>query len=283
MKKNQFAICALLLLFLPFARVEAQALFSQYRVIFEKDGIMTLYLSNPTEETYTYKITFEDKKMNQSGKVEPVAQNEKFDQSLKSYLRVFPRNVAIKPGGSQEVQIQVKTPEGLAEGEYRSFITFTPLQGNQNAKQDPLTSDQGTQMSVKFQMASAIPVIYRKNPVVQNVSIAEVALQVQNDSISNLNLRLERQGNRSIYGAIQVIGTVKGIPTVMEIPNASAVIYCEIPGLDISLPVNLKKFDRTPTGKVVLDIAYIDQENIRAKNPRIWAQKKVELMVPKRK
>lgn len=279
--KHKVIISSLLLCLFATIESNAQTLFSQYRVIYEKNGIMSMYLSNPTEEVYTYKITFEDKEMDQTGNVRAVPNDKTFSHSIKSYLRVFPRSVVIAPGNSQEVQIQLKTIESLPDGEYRSFITFSPLEENSNANRDSL--NQGTQIAVKVQMATSIPIIYRKNPVVAQVTIDSVGLTSANDSIKMLHLRIQRDGNRSIYGKINVMGSINGTPVPLFTSKPNVVMYCEIPYLNVSVPVNLKSVDRAMDGKVYLDIAYIDEENSSKKTPIVLVEKRVGLLVPKTK
>lgn len=242
-----------------------------------------MFLSNPTDQTYSYKITFEDKEMNKKGNVQAVPIEKTFSHSLKKYLRVFPRSVIIPPGNtnSQEIQIQLKGSDSLPDGEYRSFITFSPLEENTNTKKDSVM--QGTKIAVKFQMAISIPIIYRKNATLGQVSIDSLSLTSVNDSIKLLNICIKRDGNRSIYGKLNVVGYVNGAPVTLFASKSNVVMYCEIPELNISVPVNLKSVDRAANGKVNLDIVYIDTENNDKIKSNILIKKQVELILPKKK
>lgn len=278
--KHKIIINSLLICLFAIMESKAQTLFSQHRVIYEKNGIMSMFLSNPTEKTYTYKIMFEDKEMDRAGNVFAVPNDKLFKHSLKQYLRVFPRNVIVVPGNSQEVQIQLKTPESLPYGEYRSFITFFPLDENNDSRD---SINQGTQIAVKYQIAASIPIIYRKNAVVGQATIDSVGLTSVNDSIKLLNFCIQRDGNRSIYGKLNVIGYIKGIPFPLFTSKSNVVMYCEIPSLAVSVPVNLKSVDRAPDGKVYLDVVYTDNEDSHKREPFVLVEKRVGLIVPEMK
>lgn len=277
--KHKIRISCLLVCLFTLMELEAQTLFSQYRVIYEKNGIMSMYLSNPTGKSYNYKITFEDREMDRTGNVRAVPNGEEFSQTLLKYLRVFPRSVVVAPGNSQEVQIQLKTPDSLPDGEYRSFITFFPLDDTSNASRDSV--NEGTQVALKVQMATSIPIIYRKKAVVGQVMIDSVGLTSLNDSVTMLHLSIQRDGNRSIYGKLHVIGSKNGIPVPLFTSKANVVMYCEIPSLTVSIPVNLKLVDCAQDGKVYLNIVYTDNEDNRIKNPTMLVEKKIGLIVPK--
>lgn len=279
--KHKIIISCLLTFLFTMMESKAQTLFSQYRVIYEKNGIMSMFLSNPTDKTYTYKIIFEDKEMDQAGNIHPVPNNQIFSHSLTKYLRVFPRSVVITPGSSQEVQIQLKTPNSLQDGEYRSFITFSPLESNSNDNRDSI--NKGTQIALKIQMATSIPILYRKNPVVRQVKIDSVSLTSFNDSIKVLNLCIQRDGDRSIYGKLNVIGYKNGISFPLFTSKSNVVMYCEIDTLKVSVPVNLKSVDRAQDGKVYLNILYMDDEDSHKKDPVVLVEKKIGLIVPNMK
>lgn len=277
--KHKIIISCLFVCLFTIIESKAQTLFSQYRVIYEKNGIMSMYLSNPTEKSYNYKITFEDKEMDRTGNVHAVPNDKTFSHTLVKYLRVFPRSVVITPGNSQEVQIQLKTPDSLPDGEYRSFITFLPLDDTSNASRDSV--NEGTRVALKVQMATSIPIIYRKNAVVGQVMIDSVGLTSYNDSVKILNLSIQRDGNRSIYGKLNVIGSKNGIPVPLFTSKANVVMYCEVPSLKVSVPVNLNLVDRAQDGKVYLNIIYTDNEDNRIKKSAVLAEKKIGLIVPK--
>lgn len=279
--KYKILIHFLIVFLLVAINLKAQTLFSQYRLIYKKDGIMSMFLSNPTEKSYKYKIAFEDREMDKTGTLHAVPDGKTFSRSLLGYLRVFPRSVVIAPGSSQEVQIQLKTPDSLPDGEYRSFIAFSPSGDNTDDDRDSL--NQGTQIALNIQMAASIPILYRKNPALGQITIDSVSLSSANDSIKLLHLCIRRDGNRSVYGKLNVISYNNGMPSTLFSSKANVVMYCEVPSLKLTIPINLKSADRTPEGKVSLNIIYVDNEDSRIKRQTVFAEKKVELTVPKAK
>lgn len=57
--------------------------------------------------------------------------------SLNNYIKLYPKMVAIKPGGKQVVRFRIKPDAGMTPGEYKSYVVFKemPLKdsGNNNS------------------------------------------------------------------------------------------------------------------------------------------------------
>lgn len=251
-------------------------MFSQYKIILDQNAITSMYVTNPTENTFTYQISFVDKRMDENGKVSDVSIGEEFTYSLKKYLRAFPRNIILQPGQSQEVQIQLKTPQTLPDGEYRSFIMFTPREPNSDID---TTSQDGVKMAIQFRIGSAIPIVYRKNASLGEVTILDESLKKEG-SINWLIFNLNRAGNRSVYGKVFVTGWRGGNETAVYTPKGNSAIYCEIPKLKLSLPIATSGLDRDENGAVHLKISFIDSERQRVKSPTVWAEKTIILNLP---
>lgn len=254
-------------------------LFSEYRLILNSNAVTSIYMSNPTDTPYNYSISIEDKVMQENGDVLDLSPDSVFAASLKPYLRVFPRNILVEPENSQELQIQLKTPSSLPDGEYRSFLKFTPREPNMEVIDS--TSQEGVKMAIKFQMSTMIPVIFRKNATVENVFVDGVSLTPSQDNQAyDLNLNINRVGTRTVYGKIHVRGTSNGRVVDVVSPNGSYAIYTEIPVLKTVLPIDISGLDRDASGAVNLDISYIDSENKYVKNPMVWCQGLYKVIVP---
>lgn len=250
-------------------------LFSEYRMILNNNNIASLQLNNPTDETRTYSLSFINKKIGKDGKIVNIPDSLKPAYSLKSYLRVFPRVITLAPGESQEIQIQLKCPASAPDGEYRSYLHFSPLD---NTETKPTTVS-GIQLEIKFRIGAALPLFYRKNTVLTHVEINKVNL-VKQDSTTMLNFNIDREGTRSTYGYIVVSGTSQGQPFVVTEAPGNA-IYTEQSSLQVELPISLQKIDRTPDGKVALTITYYNSEDPLNLKTIKYATTTVDLMPPK--
>lgn len=250
-------------------------LFSEYRMILNNNNIASLQLNNPTDETRTYSLSFINKKIGEDGKIVNIPDSLKPAYSLKSYLRVFPRVITLAPGESQEIQIQLKCPASAPDGEYRSYLHFSPLD---NTETKPTTVS-GIQLEIKFRIGAALPLFYRKNTVLTHVEINKVNL-VKQDSTTMLNFNIDREGTRSTYGYIVVSGTSQGQPFVVTETPGNA-IYTEQSSLQVELPISLQKIDRTLDGKVALTITYYNSEDPVNLKTIKYATTTVDLMPPK--
>lgn len=56
--------------------------------------------------------------------------------SLNNYIKLYPKMVAIKPGGKQVVRFRVKPEASMTSGEYKSYVVFKeiPLKENKEEK-----------------------------------------------------------------------------------------------------------------------------------------------------
>lgn len=248
-------------------------LFSEYRLILANQSIVALQVCNPTEETLRFKLSYVNKYMDENGAMHEVADTLSPEFSLKPYLRIYPRNITLDPGKCQEVQIQLKAPASLRDGEYRSYLHFLPLRGEQ---QDSVNSNSGVKLAIVFRVGTAIPIIYRKNTSVEEVSIDSVALKPRNGGGSDLEFIVKRKGTQSTYGRFLVEGTSEGAPVVvMDAPGSS--VFTEIDFKRVSLPISTEKLDCDSQGRIKLKISYIDAENKTAKTPVVLASKEVEI------
>lgn len=277
--KTMKKIFLLLIALVAVSTLQAQlqgVLFSEYRMILNNNNIASLQLNNPTQETRTYSLSFVDKKFDKDGVIINIPDSVKAEYSLKPYLRVFPRTITLNPGESQEIQIQLKAPASVPDGEYRSYLHFLPLE-----KSTPSDSIKvsGVQLDIKFRIGAALPLFYRKNTVLTQVDIDNVNL-TKRDSITMLNFDINREGTRSTYGYIVVSGMSQGKPlVVMETPGNA--LYSKQSSRKVEMPISLERIDRTPDGKVLLTITYYNSEDKTNLKNNKYVAKTVEIMPPK--
>lgn len=252
-------------------------LFSEYRLILKNQSIVALQVCNPTEQTLRFKLSYINKYMDEEGAMHELADTLSPQSALKPYLRIYPRNISLDPGKCQEVQIQLKAPADLPDGEYRSYLHFLPLSNQEQS--DSVESDSGIQLAIVFRVGTAIPIIYRKNTYLTEVSIDSVQLQARAAGGANLSFVVNRMGTQSTFGRFLVEGLSQGVPVVlMDTPGNS--VFPEIDFKRITLPISTQALDRDAQGRVKLKISYIDAEDKTTKTPTVWASKEIELSLP---
>jgi len=235
MKKN---ITFLLLFFsASVAFAQGDLLINPIRVVFEgQKQNADLNLTNIGKDTSVFMISFVSYKMQEDGSF---LQLEKPDTTISAdrYLRLFPRKVVLPPNESQTIRLQLRKPSYLKQGEYRSHIYFraekekTPL-GMKDLRVD------STKMAVSITpvFGISIPVIVRNGSLSNQLSFSEVSLQNVNDTISKLNVTINRSGNKSAYGNMRVeyhptkgqkseVGFANGIGVYPEIAKRNFALY----------------------------------------------------------
>lgn len=252
-------------------------LLSEYRMILKNNSITSLQVSNPTDKPQTYTLTITEKKIDLNGNIITLPDSVSIPTSLKKYLKVFPRTIKLAPGESQELQLQLRVPSSAPDGEYRSYLQFQPLESNDSVSHS--NKNNGVQFAIKFRVGSAIPVFYRKNSQLGNVSISDVSLSKAKKG-ETLNLTINREGTRSTFGNIVVTGTSMGKPVVV-IDAAGVAVYPEIAYTKKEFPVSIEKLDRRPDGKVSLTITYYNGEDKSKPKSIVYATKTVDVMPPK--
>jgi P pilus assembly chaperone PapD len=155
---------------------------------------------NSGSETTTYRISLVRRRMTDTGEfvtvTEPAA-GERFSDEM---IRYSPRQVVLPPGGAQAVRLQLRRPEGLEDGEYRSHLLFQALPPA-DAPRVEAAEDESKELKIELTAiySVSIPVIVRQGATSAEVAIREVA--AGRDAVT---LTLDRTGSRSVYGDLVV-------------------------------------------------------------------------------
>ncbi len=211
------------------------------RVVFDgKKKVEKLLLSNIGGDTSTYNISFIQRRMTESGKLEPINEPDSGQRFATSYLRVFPRMVTLAPSETQIVKVQVSRTGTIEDGEYRSHLLFMPEKETSPLGQENKDADT-TKVTVKLEpvFGISIPTIIRKGTPNTFVSISNLEYTLEDDSQHFLSFRIHRSGNMSTYGDI-VIHYISDDNTSYEIGKASGLaVYT--PGTVREVKMQLKK------------------------------------------
>lgn len=182
------------------AAADPSLLVSPTRVVFEgakRTAVLTL-LNNGTDPG-TYRLFLVHYRMTPTGGFEEVKEPSAEDKLVDSLIRFTPKQVVLPPKQSQVVRIQLRKPEHLAAGEYRTHLLFRVL------PQAPAAGDAkapGIQIKLIPAVGVSIPLIVREGETSATAGLAGLSLLAPEQAGGNarLSLRLERSGNRSVYG-----------------------------------------------------------------------------------
>lgn len=212
--------------FLPLnIMAQGNLLITPRRVVFEDNKrSMDLNLANVGNDTATYAISLVQIRMTDDGTFESITEPDEGQMFASPYLRYFPRSVTLGPNESQTVKIQLVRSGNLQPGEYRSHFYFRAI-----PKQNPLGEEQKNEQnpsSISVQLTPVfgitIPVIIRVGQPSVKVTLSDLGLVYENDTIPRFSLTFNRSGNYSVYGDLAVdyispegdvtrVGTANGV------------------------------------------------------------------------
>jgi P pilus assembly chaperone PapD len=231
------------------------------RVVFEgRVRTAEITLVNTGSSTAMYRIGFAHLRMNEEGGIQEIETSgaepgERFADEL---IRYSPRQVTLEPGVAQTVRMQLRKPEDLAPGEYRSHLLFRAVP---TAAPDPKAAGDATAFSVQLTAlyGVSIPVIVRHGDTAATATLSDLELVPPGgaEAAPVLRFRIGRSGNQSIYGDLTVtFAPAGGKARVVGLANGVAV-YTPNPVRRAAIPL------RVPPGTVLkngrLHLAYTRQ------------------------
>lgn len=217
--------CFLIILFLlPFSSfAQGDLLITPRRVVFEGNKqSQELALANTGSDTARYNVSFVQYRMNEDGSFEQITEPDPGQLFADKYLRVFPRSVTLGPNESQIVRMQFRRSSDIQPGEYRSHLYFraVPDEKPLGAESELDTTNIGIRLIPIFGIT--IPVIARVGDLSAEISLSELSLDKNTDTVPSLDITFNRKGDKSVFGDILVnwndaggdeiqVGIVRGI------------------------------------------------------------------------
>ena len=192
-------------------------------------------LNNIGDETATYRISVEFRRMTPDGGLVDVAQPTAEDRLAEEMIVYAPRRVTLAPHQPQSVRVAARAPQGLPDGEYRVHMLFRAIPPAR-----PVAAAQSTEPPKGLSFALTpiygvtIPVIVRLGNLQAKAGIANVRLD-KRDGKPAVALDLSRSGDRSTYGEVRVFKS--GVKDPIAIQRAVAV-YKEVTMRRVTIPVD---------------------------------------------
>lgn len=239
------------------AAAQGDLLVNPYRVVFEGNNQKELLnLVNRGSDTTTYSVSFVQKNMKEDGSFVDVAENEPGQRFADPYLRIFPREITLAPQESQTIMLQLRRRGDMESGEYRSHLYFRS-QKDYKALGDENGSKDDGELSVKIVpvFGLSIPVIIRTGETNVTATLSDLKVETVETEVKKfqkLNLTINRSGNISLYGDIQVeFIPEKGKAYEIAVINGLGV-YTSINKRNISLTLNVHKGEMLTKGKLIV-------------------------------
>ena len=204
------------LLFLSFtlcsatSRGQGNLLVTPRRIVFE-GGKKTaeINLANVGKDSARYVVSMVEMRMNENGSFETITQPDSGENFASKYLRYFPRSVYLGPNEPQVIKVQLHNTAQLKPGEYRSHIYFRAVPEEKPLGEEDEAAKEGT-ISVKLTpvFGITIPVIIRIGESNTTVKFSGLKFQMK-DTIPQLDFTIDRSGNMSVYGDVEVAHIAK--------------------------------------------------------------------------
>ncbi|MDT0648176.1 molecular chaperone [Zunongwangia sp. F260] len=192
------------------------------RIVFDgSQRSQEINLANTGNDTAVYAISFVNYKMTESGNFEQVEEPEEGQNFAEDFLRYFPRRVSLAPNEAQTVRVQLTRTGNLEQGEYRSHMYLRAVEEQTALGEEEAEEGEGISINIKTVFGISIPVIIRQGESTTQVNLANIGLNREIET-PKLSLELNRSGNMSTYGNIEVehisaegtstqVGIVKGV------------------------------------------------------------------------
>jgi P pilus assembly chaperone PapD len=200
------------------------------RVIFEgpkRTEVLTII--NNTAEEQIYRLGWRRMRMTEDSSLQALDDNETAPdlKTADNMIRFAPRRVVLPPGRTQQVRLMLRRPKDLADGEYRSHFWIQP---EEKARAfDPNGSSvkaSGQAVQITMLTGLTLPVFVRAGKMEASGRITDARLITKKDRPA-VTYTLHREGNRSLYGDIEITCRVGGEEIVAAAVRGIA-IYEEI-------------------------------------------------------
>jgi P pilus assembly chaperone PapD len=200
------------------------------RVVLEgRERSAEITLRNSGKESCVYRIQMQEMRMLPSGQVEVMPKQDGVATAT-DLIRFTPKQVELAPGETQAIRIQLRKPEGLKDGEYRSHMVFQGLPPVEPPKPLLGQDDKALTFDIKTVISLSIPIIVRHGETSVAVAMSGLSFHPapSPETAPFLEFTAERTGNRSVQGEYKVEWLPGSGPARTVLPVAGGVIYTDL-------------------------------------------------------
>lgn len=161
-------------------------------------------LSNMGDEESTYRVSLELRRMDESGNLEIVAEEDAnaAEEAALAMIRYAPRRVTLPPAQPQSIRISARPGAELPDGEYRVHMSFAALP-KVSAVSDVRPDENGIAINLIPVYGIVMPIIVRKGELEVTAGIADPRVERGPDG-ARFAVDMTRSGSASVYGDLLV-------------------------------------------------------------------------------
>lgn len=215
----------------------ANLLITPTRLVLDtRDRATHVNLVNTSSSVKTYRIELVDYLQHEAGgylTLEQAGEDKARVNTAQDLVRYSPRQVTLGPNESQRIRVSVRRPAGLADGEYRSHLSFTLLPEAQKIEQFE-ESKTGIHVLVSF----TIPVVVRQGEVRVNATIGDVELIQDSQRGDHARVIIQREGDFGVFGTATIEWRADASSNYQQVGEVnSAAVYRENARFSMQVPL----------------------------------------------
>lgn len=205
------------------------------RVILDGRRGTEIILSNIGDEEATYRISLELRRMTAEGALVDVELEDanSAEEAALEMIRYAPRRITLPPGQPQAVRVAARPGAEIPDGEYRVHMSFRAIPRPTKVTDEPEDDEGGMRFRLIPVYGVTIPVIVRHGRLEAQVALEQPRIERKDDR-SELKLTINRAGQASTYGDVQIVR--QGTNQVIYQARGLAV-YSEVASREFSLPI----------------------------------------------
>lgn len=195
LKKVKFLAVSLSALSVTLVSLSSQAVhLSTYRIYLDNDNrTQSFIVFNKNTASQECNLSLRHYDFDEQGNMQDYKTKALPENSAKNWIRFSPRKFTLTPANSQTVRFNMRRKAKAKAAEYRSYLVI-----DCGAVTDVTAKKE--MISIKPKLIHNVPIIVRMGELNTNVKLTDFT--VTNEKI---NFFIERKGDRSVYGDIELI------------------------------------------------------------------------------
>lgn len=248
---------------------------SPKRVVFEGNKLREeIRLINRGSDTAVYAISLINYRMTPEGDFERITEPDSGQYFAKDYVRFFPRRVQLPPNEAQVIRMQVRRSSDMGGREYRSHLYFRAESQEDERARKTQEEDEPEGISIQLRpiYGVTIPVIVRMGDLEVNTTIDDISLDKEASGGPTLDFALYRNGERSVYGDINVLYKTEGENSVKVGGVTGVAVYTPNRLRRFSMSLSERENVNYDTGNLIIEF-----EEQKGPDKGISAKKQISL------
>lgn len=130
---------------------------------------------------------------------------EKYDMG--EMMKIYPKNITLKPNGSRSVRFAVRGAKDLPDGEYKTKLVFKELPGKPKERKEKVQGETGQEVAVEFELLTEVHVAAYGLKGERKIGAKLTSSEIKKDANGNRKLiaNFDLKGN----SGLAVIGDIE--------------------------------------------------------------------------